>query len=111
TRPETHWRPRASAAASLPRPPPAIRIERPSPILPPLDSLLAGLRRLDRAARLLPRAEAAGHVRDGFEAHALHGLGRERRAQAAGAEEHKALVLGKDRFVVGALAVDPHPHH
>src|ERR671932_66772 len=63
--------------------------------------------RLDRAAGLLPGPEPALDMRDGLQAHAGRGLGRERRAPAARAEEHEALVLGEDRLVIGAVRIDP----
>src|SRR6266516_1042000 len=66
---------------------------------------------LDRPARLLPCAETAGEMRDGLEAHLLRGLGRERRAPAAVAEEHEALVVGEHRLVVRALRIDPKLQH
>src|SRR6185437_10983695 len=68
---------------------------------------LPRLRRLDRTARLLPGAEAALDMGDGFEPHALRRLRGQRRAQAAGAEEQEALVLRKDRLVIGAVGIDP----
>src|SRR3569623_3701470 len=74
---------------------------------------LAGfrLRGIDRAARFLPGAEAAADMGDRLETHAVRGLRRERRAHAAGAEEHELLVLGDDRLVIGAGRVDPELQH
>src|SRR5947209_816529 len=76
----------------------------------------AGLRRLrlqllDRPAGFAPGFESALDMRDRREAHALRGLRRQGRAPAAGTEEDKALVLGKDRLVVRALRIDPKLQH
>ena len=59
----------------------------------------------------LPGAEAALDMGDRLEPHALGGLRGQRRAQAAGAEEHEALVLREHRLVVGALRIDPEFQH
>src|SRR3984893_17143688 len=64
-------------------------------------------RRLNRPAQFLPGAETALDMGDGFQPHALGGLRGQRRAQAAGAEEHEALVLREDRLVILALRIDP----
>src|SRR3981189_3975937 len=76
-------------------------------MLPPPRLFAPWLRRFHRPARLLPGREAAAHVGDRPQPHALHGLGGERRAQAAGAEEDEALVLHEDRLVIGTLRIDP----
>src|SRR6185503_11918847 len=74
-------------------------------------SRLLRLGRLDGAAGLLPRAEAALDVGDGLEAHAVRGLRGQSGPQAAGAEEDELLVLREDRLVVRALRVDPELQH
>src|SRR3569833_3321040 len=70
-----------------------------------------GLTGLDRAAGFLPGAEAAADMGDRLEPHALRSLRRQRRAHAAGAEEHKLLVLRKNRLVIGAGRIDPEFEH
>ena len=65
--------------------------------------LLLRLPLFHRAAGVTPGGEAAAHVRDRLQAHVLRGLGRERRAQAAGAVEDELLVFLEDRLGVGAL--------
>src|SRR5688572_12118487 len=50
-------------------------------------------RRLDRAPRLSPGAEAALDMRNRRQPHVLHRLRCEGRAHAAGAEEDEALLL------------------
>ena len=56
---------------------------------------LRRLGRLDRTAGVLPGAEAAADMSDRLQPHVLRRLRRQRRAQAAGAEEHEALVLAR----------------
>src|SRR4051812_11303558 len=75
------------------------------------DSIGFSSRRLDRPAGLLPRAESALDMRHRLESHILCGLRRQRRAQAAGAEEQVFLVLREHRLVVGARRVDPEFQH
>ena len=48
---------------------------------------------------------------DGFEPHALGGLRGKRGAQAAGAEEHEALVQREHRLVILAVRIDPELQH
>src|SRR5579875_2932071 len=50
--------------------------------------------RLGRAAGALPGRKPAANMGDVREPHVLRGLGRQRGAPAAGAEEHEALGLG-----------------
>ena len=53
----------------------------------------------------------AGDVGDRFQAHALRGLRRQRRALPGRAEEYEALVCGEDRLVIFALRIDPEFEH
>src|ERR1700678_1870291 len=53
---------------------------------------------LDRTAGIAPGGEAAAHMRDRLQAHVLRGLGRQRRAHAAGAMKDEFLVFLKDRL-------------
>src|SRR6266540_6919312 len=73
--------------------------------------LLLRLPLLDRAAGVAPGGETAAHMRDRLQAHVLRGLGRERRAKAAGAVEDELLVFLEDRLGVGALRIDPEFQH
>src|SRR5215475_8807552 len=66
---------------------------------------------VDRAARRLPGAEAAGDMGDRPQAHSLRRLRRQRRALARRAEEYEALVGGEDRLVILALRIDPELEH
>src|SRR4051812_35214492 len=68
-------------------------------------------RRLDRPAGFLPGAEPAFDMGDRLESHILRGLRRQRRAEAAGAEEHVFLVLREKRLVIGARRVQPEFQH
>ena len=47
----------------------------------------------------------------GFKPHLLRGVGGERRAHAAGAEEHVLLVLSEKRLVIRAFRIDPEFQH
>ena len=85
------------------RPPAAPQTQRPPPSL--------GWQGLDRAARFPPGPEAAAHMGDRLEPHALRRLGGERRTQPARAEEDEALVLREDRLVIVAARVDPEFQH
>src|SRR5690242_16242216 len=69
--------------------------------------LLLRLPLLDGAAGIAPAGKAAAHVGDRLQAHILRGLGRERRAHAAGAVEDELLVLLEHRLGIGTLRVDP----
>src|SRR5262245_830757 len=66
---------------------------------------------VDRPARDLPGAEAAGDMGDRPQAHPLRRLRRQRRALARRAEEHEALVGGEDRLVILAMRIDPELEH
>src|SRR6185295_10853945 len=66
---------------------------------------------LDGTAGIAPGGKAAAHMRDRLQAHVLGGLGRERRAQAAGAVEDELLVFLEDRLGIRALRIDPELQH
>src|SRR5262249_12707122 len=65
----------------------------------------------DGPARLSPGTKSALDMRDWFEAHALRSLRGKSRTQTTGAKKNKLLVLGKYRFVVRALGIDPKLQH
>src|ERR1700728_4964332 len=67
--------------------------------------------RFGRAARLAPGADPALDMRDRTKSHPMGRLRGERGPPAAGAKEHKALILGKNRLVIGALGIDPEFEH
>src|SRR3984957_13339907 len=91
----------------------ALSICDPSLLVPSseLSLRLLRLNLLDRTARIAPGGEAAAHMRDRFEPHVLRGLGRQRRAHAAGAMKDELLVALKDRLRIGARRIDPEFQH
>src|SRR5213595_432412 len=64
-----------------------------SPRVTTTSPLLLRFPLLDRPAGVAPGGKTAAHMRDRLQAHVLGGLGRERRAHAAGAVEDELLVL------------------
>ncbi len=64
-----------------------------------------------RTAGLAPFLEAAADMRDLLQPHVVCRLRRQRRAPAAGAEEHEAFRLREHRLVVWARRVDPELQH
>src|ERR1700682_2281796 len=83
-------------------------------VKPACDDLLTLLLRLvflDRAARVAPGREPAGHMRDRLQAHVLRGLGGQRGTHAAGAMKDEFLVALEDRLGIGARRIDPEFQH
>src|SRR5664279_99425 len=72
---------------------------------------LLRLELLHRAAGVAPGGKTAAHMRDRLQPHILRGLGRQRRAHAAGAVKHEFLVLLENRFGIGAGRIDPEFQH
>src|SRR6202007_2676588 len=73
--------------------------------------LLLRLPRLHGTAGIAPGGKTAAHMGDRLQAHVLGGLGRERRAHAAGAVEDEFLVLLEHRLGIGARRIDPEFQH
>src|SRR4051794_28037843 len=73
--------------------------------------LLLRLDLVDGTAGIAPGRKAAAHMRDRLQSHILRGLGRERRAQSAGAMKDEFLFLLEDRLGIGAGRIDPEFQH